>query len=482
MFWRGVLGYLPVNVVQGVVGLLAIVTFTRLLTPEQYGAYALGFSAMSLGHTICFTWLEAAMARFYATEAQGPKLADHFATLYRTWAAMAVVFPVLAGLALWLWPTTPAVKAAMAAGLASILVRSLAKLAQERRRAAGDVRGAARLDMAQSAGGFALGAALIATGLGGAAPLAGLGVIAAACIVFVLPTELKGLKGGRFEASRARAYAAYGLPVSASLILALALATTDRFLLGAYLNEAAVGVYHAGYSLANRTLDVMFIWLGMAGGPAMVMALERGGKAALAEAAREQAEVMVALTLPAAAGLALVARPLADVMVGPALRAGAAEVTPWIAASAFFAGVTTYYWHQAFTLARRTPLLLAAMALPALANVVLNLVLIPRYGLDGALWATTASYALGLAASMGLGRRALPLPFPTGTFLGAALATLAMTLVVLRLPSWGGIAELALKAGCGGLVYGLVAGALDVGGLRAKALRLIAVRLQPRAA
>ena len=42
MFWRGVLGYLPVNVVQGIVGLLTIVSLTRLLTPAQFGDYALG--------------------------------------------------------------------------------------------------------------------------------------------------------------------------------------------------------------------------------------------------------------------------------------------------------------------------------------------------------------------------------------------------------------------------------------------------------
>ncbi|HEX5376997.1 MAG TPA: lipopolysaccharide biosynthesis protein, partial [Phenylobacterium sp.] len=51
MFWRGVVGYLPVNVVQGLVGLLTIVTFTRLLSPAQFGDYALGFSVMSLTHT-----------------------------------------------------------------------------------------------------------------------------------------------------------------------------------------------------------------------------------------------------------------------------------------------------------------------------------------------------------------------------------------------------------------------------------------------
>ncbi|MBS0411834.1 MAG: lipopolysaccharide biosynthesis protein [Proteobacteria bacterium] len=475
MFWRGMLGYLPANIAQGIVGLLAIVTFTRLLTPEEYGAYAIGFSAMSLCHTLCFTWMEAAMARFYAREEQSGRLADHFATLYRCWLGAALVFPAVAGVALWAWPTHSTVKTAVTAGLASILVRSLAKLAQERRRAAGDVRAAALLDVAQTVGGFAIGAGLIVVGLKGAGPIAGLGAIAAVCLVFTLPTELRSLKGGRFDPAQARAYAAYGMPVAASLILALALATTDRFLLGAYLNEAAVGVYHAGYSLANRTLDVLFIWLGMAGGPAMVMALERGGGPALEEAAREQGSVMVAITLPAAVGLALVARPLADVMVGPALRAGAAQVTPWIAASAFLAGMTTYFLHQAFTLARRTPLLLAAMAIPAAANVALNTALIPRFGLNGALWATAASYGLGAAASFALGRRALALPFPTSALARAGVASLAMAIAVGRVPAFGGILELGLKAGVGVLVYGALAAALDVGGLRARGLRAMAV-------
>ena len=38
MFWRGVLGYLPVNLAQGLVGLLTIVVFTRLLSPADYAA------------------------------------------------------------------------------------------------------------------------------------------------------------------------------------------------------------------------------------------------------------------------------------------------------------------------------------------------------------------------------------------------------------------------------------------------------------
>jgi O-antigen/teichoic acid export membrane protein len=481
MFWRGVLGYLPVNIVQGVVGLLTIVVFTRVLPPADYGVYALAFSAMSLVHTSLFVWLEAAMARFYAPEAEAGRLPGHFTTVYRTFAVLSVGFPIVAGLILWLWPMPTPLKIAVGAGLASILVRSLTKLAQERRRAAGDVRGAALLDIVMTAGGFAVGAGLALAGLGGASPLIGAGAAAAICLTWALPTELKQTHGGTFEPARLRMYASYGVPVSLSLILSLVVATTDRFLLAAYLNETSVGVYHAGYSLANRTLDVMFIWLGMAGGPAAIAAFERGGKEALHVTAREQSSLMIALALPAAVGLALVARPLADVMIGQALRDGAAHVTPWIAASAFLAGLTTYYFHTAFTLARRTRLLLVAMAVPAISNLIFNLVLIPRFGLRGAMWATFASYLLGALASWSLGRRALALPIPWIAVARATLAAAVMGLAVAALPSPGGWVELLLKAVVGATVYALAAFALDLCGARTHSRQLVQA-LQARGA
>ncbi|MFN3522829.1 MAG: lipopolysaccharide biosynthesis protein [Phenylobacterium sp.] len=476
MFWRGVLGYLPVNIVQGVVGLLTIVTFTRLLTPGQFGDYALGFAVMSLAHTALFTWNEAAMARLWASAEVEGRTADHAATVFRTWLMLLLVLPLVAGVAL-LWPMGAGLKIAVLAGLVSVVPRTFVKLVQERQRAAGEVAGAASLDIAQTLGGFVLGAGFALAGFGGASPLIGFGLAAAACLVWRWPAELRLAGPGRFEAGRLRPHAAFGVPVALSLILALVLSSTDRFLLAALLDAEAVGVYHAGYSLANRTLDVLFIWLGAAGGPALVMALERGGRASLIPAAREQAAVMLLLTLPAAVGVGLVASPLSELMIGPALSARAAHVTPWIAASGLLAGLTTYYFHQAFTLGRRTGLLLGAMSVPAAANLGLNLVLIPRFGLDGALYATLASYGLGLLASVLLGRRAMALPIPWTALAQASAASAIMALVVLRMPSWGGLAELTLKAGVGACVYGLVIAVLDAGGLRSRALALVKARL-----
>lgn len=467
MFWRGVIGYLPVNVVQGVVGLLTIVAFTRLLTPAQFGDYALGISVMAIVHTAVFTWNEAAMARFWAGESDRGDGADHAATIYRAWLLLLAVLPVAALITLAV-PMTPGLKVAVLAGLATVAPRTFVKIAQERRRAAGEVRSAALLDMGQTLGGFLIGAALALAGLGGAAPVAGMGLAALACLPFILTTEHRHQAGGRVEGPRLRGHAAYGVPVALSLILALVLSTTDRFLLAAFLDESAVGVYHAGYSLANRSLDVVFIWLGAAGGPALIMALERGGRSALSDAAREQAQLMLLLTVPAATGLALVAAPLAQLMIGPTLSAGAAHVTPWIALSGLLAGLTTYYFHQAFTLGRKTSFLLVAMAIPAAANVGLNVLLIPRFGLDGALWATPASYGLGLAASAWLGRRSVNLPVPWLTLAQAVGASALMALAVSAIPAFGGLLELALKAAAGAVVYGAVIALVDAGDLRSR--------------
>ncbi|PZO03957.1 MAG: polysaccharide biosynthesis protein [Alphaproteobacteria bacterium] len=482
MFWRGVWGYLPAQIIQGVVGFLAIIVFTRLLSAEDFGRYALAFSIFSLTHVVVFTWLEAAMARFWATETTPEGMASHFVSLYRAAFVLTAVFVPLAGLVIWFWPMDITLKTAVAVGLAGIPIRCLTKLGQERRRAAGEVTSAARLDMFISVGGLVAGVALALAGAGAAAPLAGLLIAPLLALPFVLPGEVRLGNRGTWEPARLLRYARFGYPIAAGLILSLVLASTDRFLLAAFLDEAAVGAYHAGYSIANRTLDVLFIWLGAAGTPALIMALERGGAERLRIAAREQGAIFILIGLPAAVGVALVATPLSEVLIGEDLRGAVSQVTPWIALSALLSGLCSYYFGQAFVLSHRTGLLLVTVGVPAIANVILNLILIPRFGVLGAAWATAASFSIGLVASIILGRGPLAMPVPWTAIGRCGLACGVMTLAVLALPSPGGGAELLLHAGVGGLVYSLTVILLNAAGVRDLAKRLIGERLQRRAA
>ncbi|KQS55863.1 polysaccharide biosynthesis protein [Brevundimonas sp. Leaf363] len=473
MFWRGVWGYLPANIIQGVTGFLAIMVFTRLLSAEDFGRYALAYSVMTLAHVAVFTWLEASMARFWAAQSDATSLESHFGSLYRAaFTLMAVYVPVV-GLAIWLAPWELPFKLAVAAGLMGSPIRCLAKLAQERFRAAGEVSRAAGLDIYVALTGFGVGALFAWAGAGGASPLLGLAIAPLFALPFILPGELRQARRAPADPARLREYAAYGYPIAASLALALVLSSTDRFLLALFMNEAAVGAYHASYSIANRTLDVLFIWLGAAGTPALVMALERGGRERLIEAAREQASAFILIALPAAAGVALVARPLAEFMIGEDLRQAAAGVTPIVAFSALLSGLTTYYFHQAFTLGRRTRRLLIAMSVPAIANVILNALLIPHFGVAGAAWATLISFGVGLLGSIALGRAAMPLPMPWKALVRCGVATGAMAAVVWMLPPIGGFPEVMMDAAIGGAVYGVAALLLNAAGVRDVARRLL---------
>lgn len=473
MFWRGVWGYLPANIVQGVVGFLAIVLFTRLLSAEEFGRYALAFSAATLTHVAVFTWLEAAMARFWATEKPGPGLAAHFASLYRTvFLISAVYLPVLA-VTLWLLPIDPIFKLALAAGLGGSPLRCLAKLGQERLRASGEVTRSAGLDMAVTISGLLIGVGFALAGAGAASPLWGISLGALVALPFVLPGELRQAKRGVVTPDRVRTYAGYGYPIAAGLALTLVLSSTDRFVLEAYMGDAAVGAYHASYTLANRTLDVLFLWLGTAGQPALVMALERGGLDRLRIAAKEQASTFLLVGIPAAAGLALVARPLSEVLIGEDLRYAAASITPWIALSALLWGLHTYYFGQAFTLGRKTRFLLVAVAIPAAVNVVLNLILVPRFGLMGAAWSTAASFGVGLMATILMGRGVIRLPIPWESLMRCGAAAAVMAAVVSALPAWGGLAELMQDAAVGAVVYAIVALILNAAGVRDVALKVL---------
>ncbi|MBW3558511.1 MAG: lipopolysaccharide biosynthesis protein [Proteobacteria bacterium] len=461
MFWRGVMGYLPVQIVQALAGFGAVIAFTRLLTPEAYGHYALAYSVAALSQTIFLTWNEAATARFTAAETAGGGLATHLRTLHRAmWIMVAVVLTLGAPLLLVL-PLDPNLKLAVGAGVLAFALKSALRLVMERMRATGDVRGFATIDIVITGGGFLAGMALALAGWGGAAPMAGYGVLVAACLAWFWPREMRRARGGGIDPERLRRNIGYGLPVALALVASLALATADRFLIATFLDEASVGAYHAGYSVGNRLLDVLFVWLSLAGGPALVAALERGGPEALTRAAREQGELLIWLTLPAATGLALVSEPLIGILVGEELRTQAASVTPLIAMAAFFAGLHTHYFGQAFTLGRRTGLLVGVMTAPALLSIGLNVLLVPRFGLIGAAWATTIGYALGALLSATLGRTVLILPVPWTALARAGLASGVMAACVAALPSPGGWLELLGKAAVGAATYAAVMLLLD---------------------
>lgn len=480
---RGAFAVAPLQIAQALIGFGAIAAFTRLMSPEDFGRYALALSASMAAHTLLFTWAEAAAFRFFASARAERRLRDHYATLLALVVLLGV--SVLAATAALLFfvglHREMAVLPAFAA--AAAVFRFLTRITRESDRAALELGRFAALETAYIAIGFAAGIAFLTVAdLGPAAPFAGM-VLAGAIVALIdAPRLIARARGGVVSPQRAFVYAAYGAPLAMALGVDLIVQTSARFLLAAQAGAAELGAYAAAFGLA-RPLDLIFMGAGAALSPLILTAFEDQGDDAARGQARSAFSLLVVLALPAAAGLALVAEPLTALIIGEGLRAAAGAALPWMALAALIGGFNLYYWSEAFQLKKRTGLRALIMLAPGAVQLPLTLALAPAFGATGAAIAAAAGAIVGAVLLALIGRKLIALPIAWGVLARAGAATAIMVCIVLMLPRGGDATDLALSVTAGAISYAIAAFAFDVLGVRAAAsavLQALAAKLRIR--
>ena len=467
---RSILAYLPVNLATVLVAFGGLAILTRILEPVEYGRYAIAMVTMLFMHMGLFTWLEASIARFQARAEREDNEASYLKTIYVFAGIIGLIAtPIICGI-VWMLPIDTGLRNVIAASIVTTGMQLGLNLGFEAHKASHRIKRYSSVYASHQVLSFGLGILLImATPVREMGMFIGIGLSVLIMGSIDLPFMLKKLRGGRVESARLKTYFAYGAPISLGLVLAYALNSADIYIITAIMGEASTGTYSAGYNLANRGMEVLFIWIGMALTPIAVTAMEQDGQEASVEVMRDYGGLLLWIVMPAAVGLALVAEPLGFIL-GEDLRAGAVEIIPYIAVSGLLNGLMTYYVHRAYMLSGETGTYAWLLIAPVVLNIVMNFWLIPLYGLQGAVWATITSYGLGLVLSFAVARRHYPLPLPLTAMAQIALACAIMVGAVLALPASvdtlpDGV-ELLIKAGVGGVVYGFVCFATDTAGCR----------------
>lgn len=458
----------PLQIAQALIGFGAIAAFTRLMSAEEFGRYALALSISMAAHTVLFTWTEAAAFRFFAAARAKRRLADHFATLLAMALALGVaVLAVTGGLLMFAGLRDDIAAISLFAAVAAVL-RFLTRIGRESDRAALAFGRYAVLETLYLVVGFAVGIALLVVfELGPAAPFAGLAAAGALVAMIDLPHLVRRARGGAISIARSVAYGGYGAPLALALALDLGVQAAARMVLATEAGPAPLGAYAAAFGLA-RALDIVFMGVSAAFAPLVFAAYEDHGRAAARDAARNGFVLLAAVTVPAGVGLALVAQPVAAFMVGAALRAETAAALPWLALAAVFSGFSLYYWSEAFQLTRRTGQRALLMLLPGAVQLGVTAWLAPGHGAVGAAIAAGAGALVSAALLALAGRRLLPLPLPMGALARIGAATAVMALPVTTLVHLN--AGLLVSVIAGAFAYGAGVLAFNVMGARALAL------------
>ena len=468
MLGRQVLGFLPAQIVPALASFASVYLFTRFATPAEYGLFALAMSIAQMGQSVFFYWIQVGATRHLDSARLKGTLAELQSAAYRSHALTFAAFAAIYVITLPMLPLDKPLRRALWFALAIVGLRSLVTVNQAFHR--GNLN-AARfnfIECAQAVAQLGLGlAALLLTSSRAGGLLAG--AVIASLLVATIDARAV-ITALRHPVARAEIVTLlrFGLPLSASFALNYLLSTSDRMLVEYFLGSAAVGVYSVAYSLMDRVISSIFVAVTLAAFPLAIRAFEREGAAAATLQLRDNGRLLLAVVLPAAALLVCLNHQIAAVMVGEAFRGETQAIMPWVVLAALMAGFQLHLFDHAFHLKRRTLLSLCVTGPAALVNIGVNLLLLPRIGLMGAVWATLAGYAVSLAGSIIVGARVMTVPLDLAEMTRVAAACAVMAAVLLTADMPANVTGLAGAFIIAALSYGAAAVALDVAGLRSR--------------
>lgn len=438
-------------------GFLLLPLLTRAISPQDYGAWTqTAVTAGLLVPLVVFALPTTIVRYFSGAGAATRRMFDRLGALcLAIFGAVAGFVLAAAGpFATWTYGDAAA-RSLLPPLLALLAAESAIELAVAWLRAGGRMRAVTGLLMTRSVVRYAAIGALV---LSGPAPLADwLGRYAA----------VQGLLAAlalAYSRSRQAALPAAGaaapptmhelLRFSAPLVLLAGVtslnAVLDRYLLLRWLDLPAVAVYAATQSLTTIPM-IFYSVLGFTLFPVLARhwAERRHDEAALLMS--RSLQVYLFLCIPVALSIAL-AGPWALPALTTAHYDAGLPVFAWLALAVVAFGVYQILLY-ALLLDGRSPQILALAIAATAVNALLNLFLVPRFGVSGAAAASAASNLLVAAVAARLARTVLPWRLPWAglwaTVWRAGVALLPLGgLVLLRQPSGLAIA--------GGLVVAIV--------------------------
>ncbi|MCK4971150.1 MAG: polysaccharide biosynthesis C-terminal domain-containing protein, partial [Thermoplasmata archaeon] len=201
----------------------------------------------------------------------------------------------------------------------------------------------------------------------------------------------------RPDFSRVREFLGFGVPMIPGDLSDWALISSDRYLIGLILGVAFVGYYNPGYGLAVMIL-MMVNPLRFLLPSVLAVHFDSGGLDRVRSYLRASLKYFLLLAIPASVGLGLLSRDLLLALTTPEIASEGYMVTPILAVAMVLYGARVIL-AQVLIVEKQTQKLGSVMAVTAVLNIVMNLVLLPWMGIMGAAFSTLASFGFALVAT-----------------------------------------------------------------------------------
>lgn len=290
---------------------------------------------------------------------------------------------------------------------------------------------------------------------GGVYDLALYNLVAQAAVIagFMCAMQVRG-EFAAPDFSRILALVRFGLPLVPAGYAMWGLNAMDRIFLVHYSSLTQVGIYSVAYSLGYLVIQLLVnpIWTLFPSRASQLFDRQRPDE--VQRLVSISARAMFFLAAPVIAATAVLGGPIIDLMATEQFTAGALVIP--IVALGYLAHMFGSFFDIALGLAYRQYLSAFSILAAVLANFLLNLLLIPPFGIKGAAIATSTAFGLQFLFSWLMARRHVRLVFPWREILRnlAPIALMVAGLLLIR-PAMdeGGLPYLLLQTTAGVTIY-----------------------------
>jgi O-antigen/teichoic acid export membrane protein len=460
--------YLAAYILPAAVGFFAITTYTRLLSPAEYGVYVVGLSIAGILGAIFFAWIRLSVSRYQAMSSE----VDFRGTAMVAFALTVTVLCATAPL-VFLFHRDVSFELLLASMFVAITANAV-DIGQEFERAKLRPYRFAAIAIARSLSSVGFGLLAIRLGWGGLGLLAAFGLGSLSGISLNLAGD--STKIARWQKSQLAQLARYGLPLTIGGLSVALYSTSDRLIVAYLLGKDAAGIFGVAADLPRQFLVMLASSVAAATVPIVFRTLTKEGDAATRERLNESLELLLVVVMPVAVWLALAADQVAGTLVGVEFRTGVSALLPMLVVARLLGIANQFYVQISFQLAERPFILAAQSFITLLLSVVLMFALIAGFGLYGAALATLATEAIGFLAAVVLMYRAYALPFDLNRIAGvaASAAIMAVAIIAARSQVNGtGLLSLIAVSLAGGIAYAGAALLLNVANARTLTLRFL---------
>jgi len=242
----------------------------------------------------------------------------------------------------------------------------------------------------------------------------------------------------------------FGLPLIGFELSALLLMTGDRFLLQYFLGAEAVGIYSASSNLTKYLVDFFAEALKLAVMPIFISIWEKQGKEETQHFLSSVLKMYFMIGIPIIFAVSFIGRDLIVLLASKKFEGGYI-ILPFI--------VTGYVIHKAnflygagLYLKKKTGTLLIIIFSSAIINIILNILLIPLWGLLGAAITTVTAFIFEVILLVSISFRTINIKLPIYTFIKYVAISIVMVCVMLSINNHSSL-HAAIRIIAGFLTY-----------------------------